>query len=102
MLLQMLSQPARCLVLPPPQPAIDIAERGFAAHPYLVASLSGPNTTAALLAWPGVRDAFFVHQGGKVRWWCSCWGWSARFALLPAAAAGWLAGCRQAPCSLPD
>ncbi|EFN58126.1 hypothetical protein CHLNCDRAFT_141865 [Chlorella variabilis] len=49
------------------QPAIALAEGGFPAHPYLVASLSGENQTAALLQWPAIRDTFLKKDGGKWR-----------------------------------
>ncbi|PSC67120.1 gamma-glutamyltranspeptidase 1-like [Micractinium conductrix] len=49
------------------QPAIEMAEHGFPAHPYLVASLSGEEQVAQLLKWPAIRDTFLIKQGGKWR-----------------------------------
>ncbi|KAL4444378.1 hypothetical protein ABPG75_012115 [Micractinium tetrahymenae] len=49
------------------QPAIDLAENGFPAHPYLVASLSGEDQQRALQNFTAARDTFLIKQGSKWR-----------------------------------
>ncbi|PSC72418.1 ribonuclease III [Micractinium conductrix] len=48
-------------------PAIEMAEHGFPAHPYLVAGLSGEEQVAHLLKWPAILYTFLIKQGGKWR-----------------------------------
>ncbi|KAL4420110.1 hypothetical protein ABPG77_000591 [Micractinium sp. CCAP 211/92] len=45
------------------QPAIELAGKGFPAHPYLVASLSGEEQQRALLNFTDVRDTFLMKEG---------------------------------------
>lgn len=49
------------------QPAIDLATKGFPAHPYLVASLSGAEQQRALQNFTAVRDTFLIKHGGTWR-----------------------------------
>ena len=64
-------------LLHPLQPAIDAAEQGFAAHPYLVATLGGEEQVAALSRFPALRDTFLIREGG--------WGSAGRLLLASSA-----------------